>query len=62
VGNAFIGMDKVKGWVHRPVCEIRKEELIEKTGFDKESGNPMKSDLLFAVKRPILGKDMDVMI
>jgi hypothetical protein len=62
VGNTFIGMYNIKGWIHRPACEIRKEELIEETGFNEESGNPVKSDLLFSVKRPILGKDMEVMI
>jgi hypothetical protein len=55
-------MDNVKGSVHGPAREIGKEELIEKTGFDEESGNLMKSDLLFPVKRPVLGKDMEVMI
>jgi hypothetical protein len=55
-------MDNVKGSVYRPAREIGKEELIEKTGFDEESGNPVKSDPLFSVKRPMLGKDMEVMI
>jgi hypothetical protein len=55
-------MDYVKRSIHRSVREIRKEELIEKTGFDEKPGNPVKSDLLFSVKRPMLGKDMEVMI
>jgi hypothetical protein len=55
-------MNDVKGCVHRPACKIGKEELIEEAGPKEESGNPVKSDLLFSLKSPPLGKDMDVMI
>jgi hypothetical protein len=57
-----MGMYDIKRIIQRFVGKIGKEKLIQEAGFGQELWNLMKGNLFISLKRPFLGKRMDIVL